>query len=400
MGKVNKLLIVAGESSGELYGALLAREVFSRYPGVTIKGVGGARMREESVDIIAPISSAFGLTEAIRGLKNIRTTFQLLKELMDKDRPDIVVPIDYPDFNFKVATEAKKRNIPVLYYVSPQVWAWRPKRVHTIGKISDMIALILPFESAIYSEASVRHEFVGHPAIDEIELYLRQRGMGLASISESAFKVSMKRALDVDQETLVALLPGSRRHEIEKLLPVIINSALQLMNEHREIRFIMPVAANLDRDTQTFIDNWVKPLGNDIIVLRGNSIGALAAADFGIIASGTASFQAALLNVPMVVIYKVSALSYFIGRLIIKVNHIALADVLLEKCYPEDNPLMIREYIQSDVKEQNIVAEINRLMGDIDYYREMLLSFDRVRRLFVDKRASKRVSEILGELVH
>jgi len=399
MSKARKLLIIAGESSGELYGALLAQEILHSNPESSIKGVGGKRMADAGVDLIAPIASAFGLTEALRALKALRETFLKVKRVLDGHRPDLVVLIDYPDFNFKVAQEAKKRGIPVLYYVSPQVWAWRPKRVYTIGRLSDMIALILPFEEQIYRQLSVRCEFVGHPALDEIEQYLIKRDMSLSVLSDTAFKEPLKRALGVDYGPFIALLPGSRRHEIETLLPVIVDSAMKIRETFRDVTFIMPVAPNIDNTTGEFILNRVAPIKDRLIISKGDAIGALAAADLAIIASGTATFQAALLNVPMVVIYKVSALSYFIGRLLIKVNHIALADVLLEKCFPNEAPTMIKEFMQSAVKVKNILAEIDRLINDRDYYNGMLKSFQMVRSLFLNHRASKRVAEIIEEML-
>ncbi len=400
MSNPRNLLIIAGESSGELYGALLAQEILHRNPECHIKGVGGRRMADAGVNLIAPIASAFGLTEAFRALKELRETFARVKRLLDEHRPDIVVLIDYPDFNFKVAQEAKKRGIPVLYYVSPQVWAWRTKRVYTMKKIADMIALILPFEEEIYRTASIRFEFVGHPALDEIEQYLNKRNMTLSDLSDTAFKEPLKRAFGVDYGLCIGLLPGSRRHEIKTLLPVIVESARQIREAFRDVTFIMPIAPNIEHATNEFILNSIAPLKDCLIILKGDSIGALAAADLAIIASGTATFQATMLNVPMVVIYKVSALSYFIGRLLIKVNHIALSDLLLEKCYPNEAPVMIKELVQSDVNAQNILSEIDRLINDRAYYNEMLKSFQMVRSLFLNHRASKRVAEIIEEMLN
>jgi len=395
-----KILIITGESSGELYGSLLAKEIFKKDPSATIKAVGGMKMKEAGVELIAPINSAFGITEAIRSIISLKNTLNVLKEIMDRDMPDGIVLIDYPDFNFKVAQEAKKRKIPVLYYVSPQVWAWRPKRVFTISKIANILALILPFERNLYKNVPIRTEFVGHPVFDEINIFLKSLGFDLSMINNREFKASIKEAMKIkSDELIISLLPGSRKHEVLSLMPSIVESARYLINTYKKIRFVMAIAINLDRSTRLFIEECIIPIKEYITVFESGAISALSISDFAIVASGTASFQSAILNVPMVVIYKVSPITFFIGRLLVNVKHIALSNVIIEKSFPNSDYMMVKELMQKDVTRQKITDELGRLINDTGYYQEMLQSFEAVRSLFVDYKASERVADLFFELI-
>lgn len=400
MSKPKSVLIVSGESSGELYGALLAKELIKLYSTVNIYGIGGKRMEQAGVQLIAPIASAFGITEVFTAVRTIRKTFKKVVDFLNNVRPELCVLIDYPDFNFKVAKKARQLGIRVLYYVSPQVWAWRPKRIYTIEKFVDKIALILPFEKPLYDGLSIQSEFVGHPALDEIRQYLGRKGMDISEITSKDFKQKMKSYMRIDTELLIALLPGSRKNEVTTLLPVMVESAQRIKDTFSMASFIMPIASNLDSVTQGFIESQLRPISDCLTIVKGDSIGALSAADYGIIASGTASFQATILNVPMVVVYKVSMLTYLIGKMLVKVNHIALSNILLDRCYPQDSHVKIMELVQSDVSVENITGELSRLINDYGYRTEMLKSFDRVRELFVNHHASTKVAELVGELLN
>lgn len=400
MSDNQRALIIAGESSGELYGSLLVNVIKNRQPSIVIKGVGGMMMKEAGVELIAEIKSAFGITEAVKSIMSLKNTLNLIKKSMDTDRPKAVILIDYPDFNFKVAQEAKKRGIPVLYYVSPQVWAWRPKRIYTLSRLADILALILPFEKAIYENLPLRTEFVGHPVLDEIENFLKSKGLDLSVINKSEFKTIMKEKINIDtNKTLIALLPGSRRHEVVSLIQPMIESALYLKRNYKDTRFIMPVAINIDKETRLFIEKIIRPIEDDLIVVEGNAISSLSASDYAIVASGTATFQCAILNVPMVVVYKVSPLTYLIGRLLVNVNHIALSNVILEKTFKQSKFAMVKELMQKDVTAQNINEEINHIINSIDYRNEIIGSFEIIRGLFLNHRASERVADLFFELI-
>src|SRR5271157_2263835 len=301
---LERVMIIAGESSGELYGALLAKALKSHNPALRIAGVGGERMKSAGVELISAIASSFGLIEAIRTFGKIKKTFQKIVASFTTFAPQVIVLIDYPDFNIPVAREAKKRGIKVLYYVSPQVWAWRAGRVATIGKLVDAMAVILPFEADLYRRTGIRCEFVGHPVMDEIA--------GVAGNPES---IKKELGLHPDRPVIV-LMPGSRPHEVQKLLPLMTGAAAEMKVPSGEYQFVLPVAPNLSGDALSVVRNESEGFAHHSLCITDNAIKALLCADIALIASGTATLQAALLGVPMVVLYKLSPFTYLVGKLV------------------------------------------------------------------------------------
>jgi len=386
---------MAGESSGELYGALLARSVKASFPDALITGIGGERMAEAGVELISRISSSFGAVEALRTYRTLRNTFGRAVGALETFRPQVVVLIDYPDFNMRLAAEARKRGIRVLYYVSPQVWAWRKKRIYTLARTVDKMAVILPFEVGLYSGTGLPCEFVGHPAMDEIRQTIGAEGFGLQDIGSTALKAHMKRKLGVDPDKpLLAIMPGSRRHEISKLLPVLSRTVSALKQRYPDYQYVIPVAPNIDWNLFAG-----KVLPKECVTVHGKSIETLTAADTGIIASGTSTLQAALLGVPMTVVYKMSALTIFLARLILNVKYISLVNLLLERSAAGDAGLRVKELIQEDASAANILSETARLIDDTSYRHDMLMQLNRVRELYRDRSASARAAEMITELI-
>ena len=367
------IMIVSGETSGELYGSLLAVALKKRNPDVRIIGVGGERMDQAGVELISGISSAFGILEAISSLKALKETFRKAVEALLKERPQVLVLIDYPDFNLRLAAEARKLNIKILYYVSPQVWAWRKNRVKKIAELVDKMAVILPFEEEIYKDADLDCEFVGHPIFDEI----KEIGQG---------KSSIKKELGLKEDSpLLSILPGSRPHELDRLLPVALDIVKEFRKEHGSFQFCVPFAPNTDMNKYTALIDKLKHEG--VVVNKGESLKVLAASDCAVIASGTASFQGVLLGVPLVVVYKVFPLSYWLGRLIIKVKYISLVNILSGR-------EVVKELLQAEVTPVNIIREIKKMMFNRTYKEEMLKAYDDVRNKYSDKNASDRVAEM------
>jgi lipid-A-disaccharide synthase len=368
------IMIVTGETSGELYGALLASALRERHPGIRIIGIGGERMKEAGVELVSGISSAFGIAEALSAFTSVRQTYRKAVEALQNDRLSLLVLIDFPDFNLKLAAAAKKKRIKILYYVSPQVWAWRRGRVKKIARLVDRMAVILPFEEAIYRNAGLPCEFVGHPAFDEIR-------------KVKIDKPALKRELGLDGERpLLSLLPGSRPHELERLLPMILNVVREFKKDFREFQFCVPFAPNTDLARYEATINSLRSEG--VVDNRGESLKTLAASDYAVVASGTASLQAVLLGVPIVVIYKLFPLTYLLGRLIIRVKHISLVNIL-------SGEKVVRELLQSEVTPQNIMDEVRRIMTDEQYREKMAAAYDRVRSMFLSKNASARVAEMV-----
>jgi lipid-A-disaccharide synthase len=410
---LERVMIIAGESSGELYGSLLAGALKSRNPNLKVSGVGGERMASAGVELISTIASSFGLVEAIKTFGKIKKTFRNILAAFSSFAPQVVVLIDYPDFNIPLAREARKRNIKVLYYVSPQVWAWRTKRTATIGKLVDTMAVILPFEVDLYRSTGLPCEFVGHPVMDEIDEVKRD------SVAAGSVKAGL--GLQPDRPVMV-LMPGSRPHEVQKLLPVIADVAFAVKERFPEYQFVLPVAPNLFPVTQTRRHGDTETKQNELqfprvpasprlsfdhpifqspdfhFVTGEQSVKALMAADLAVIASGTATLQAALLGVPMVVVYKLSRLTFFAARLIVKVKHVSLANILLDKSVRDDTGLRITELLQRDANKDNIMKELTRLLDNQAYRNEMISQMEKVRALFVNRSASLRVAEIVEQL--
>jgi len=396
---LERVMIVSGESSGELYGALLAKALKARNPEISITGIGGDRMQTAGVNLISRISSSFGITEAIKTYSEIKKTFEKVVNALKSFNPQVLVLIDYPDFNMRVAKEAKKLGIKVLYYVSPQVWAWRKGRVKTIGRLIDKMAVILPFEGEIYKHDSIPCEFVGHPILDEIREVLKEAEVRSSDIVSQELKLKVREELGLmPDKPVMTLMPGSRAHEIKKLLPVMSDVVGGMKERYPDYQFVMPVAPNLDSNALSVISNELKKNTHNALHITHYSIKALLSADIALIASGTSALQSALLGVPMVVIYKLSPLTYLIGRLIVKVRHISLVNILLDKSARDDSGLRVKELLQNEANKRNIIMEMSKIIDDSGYRDEMASQLKKVRALFVEKGASSRVAEIVREL--
>lgn len=372
------VMIVTGESSGELYGSLLARALYRRLPRLRITGIGGERMKAAGVELISGISGAFGLTEVISSLGTLRLTFDRAVGALSSDRPAVLVLIDYPDFNLRLAAEARKRNIRILYYVSPQVWAWRKRRVKKIAALVDRMAVILPFEEAIYRESGLETEFVGHPVLDEIE--------EIKATDRNGIRASLGLKSD---RPLLSLLPGSRHNEISRLLPLVSAVAREFEREFGDFQFCVPFAPNTEMGHYEGQVEGLRRLG--VVVNRGESLRTLAVSDAAVVASGTASLQAVFLGVPIVVMYKLFPLTYWLGRMIVRVRHISLVNIL-------SGHEVVKELLQGKATSANIVGELRRIVGDESYRGEMLASYEEVKKMFDGKKASDRVADIVMEM--
>lgn len=411
---LNKVMIISGESSGELYGSLLAKALKQRNPIVDITGVGGDRMQAAGVKLISRISSAFGITEALKSYKEIRETFKKTVDALKTFNPQVLILIDYPDFNIRVAKEAKKLGIKILYYVSPQVWAWRKKRVKVIGRLIDKMAVILPFEEEIYRSADIPCEFVGHPILDEIREviseYRRQNTEDRSlNIEQKEIRIKIKKELGLHSDKpVLTLMPGSRKHEAEKLMPVMSEVITEMERLYPDYQFVIPVAPNLDRNTLSIMCDELKKhslQSHHALRITHHAIKALLASDIAVIASGTSTLQAGILGIPTAVVYKLSRLTYFLGRLIVKVKYISLVNILLDYIDGQGSrvkgqELRIKELLQKDANAKNIVKELSKIIADSNYRDEMASQLKRLLTLFADKEASRRVAEMVEALAN
>jgi lipid-A-disaccharide synthase len=370
-------MIVTGESSGELYGALLAGKLKALWPDVRVLGVGGERMRQAGVEVFSGIAGAFGLTEAISSLSAVRNTYKETIRTMSDTSPDVVVLIDYPDFNFRVARKARELGVRVLYYVSPQVWAWRSGRVREMAGFVDMMAVVLPFEERIYRVEGIWCEFVGHPILDEMD-----------SLEKDKNKAKEMLGLDVSRSYL-ALLPGSRRSELKRLLPVMLDVVREFKSEYPDYGFFMPVAPDIDMGNfKEYFDELRK---EGVEAKKENAVLALTASEAAVITSGTATLQATFRNIPMVVIYKLFPLTYLVARLLIKAKYATIANLILGR-------EAVPELLQRRANKREIMNHLRELISDGERRQRTIEDLESVRAYFRGKTPSLRVAEITGEM--
>ena len=363
------MFISAGESSGELYGALLSREIKKRWPDALIYGIGGPRMQAEGVTLIAPMSHLIGLVEVIRHLGEIRATFRKAEQFLTQERPDLLVLIDYPDFNIALAKKAKAAGIPVLYYVSPQVWAWRRGRVKKIAALVDKMAVLFPFETAFYEQTGLSCEFVGHPVMETLDI----RGS----------KEELKRGLGLDAEKrVISLLPGSRPGELNRHQFIIMELAEKITRAFAETQIVLPLASGTE---------FPANLPEHVRIFHGRTTEALACSDAAAVASGTATLETALLAVPMVVFYRVSPVTFHIAKLLTSVQFISLVNLLSGK-------EVVKELLQRDASAVMIFSELKKILHDRVYRNNMISNLRKIRETFQGMNPSARVAALAGEL--
>lgn len=371
--KARKVMIVAGEASGDMHGGNLVREMHALSPELSFFGVGGKKMEAAGVRLIADVAdmAVVGLTEVVGKIVAILRVMRTLKTGLKNDPPDLLILIDYPDFNLPLAKAAHKLGVKTLYYISPQVWAWRKSRIHAIRAAVDKMAVILPFEEEFYRKSGVDVAFVGHPLLDEVKTRL--------SRSEFLARAGLKG----DAKT-IAILPGSRKGEVEKLLPVMLEACRLISGTLSPVQFVLPLAPTL---SLSFVEEMIGKSSIRVKVVEEDLYDAIASSQAAVVASGTATLETALLGTPMVVIYKISPLSYAVGKRVIKVDHISLVNLIAENA-------VVPELIQQDANPAMIAAKLKELIDNKPLRQEMQASFTRLRGLLGTPGASRRTAEI------
>lgn len=373
---MKKLLIIAGEASGDLHGSNLIKSILETDSSIKLYGIGGSRMQAFGFNAVFDSKnlSVVGIVEVLAKLPVIKKAFDKLKALLDNDRPDAVVLIDYPDFNLRFAKEAKKRNIPVIYYISPQVWAWRRGRVKKIAKLVDKMLVIFPFETAVYRDAGIDVEYVGHPLIDEADISFSKR--------EAREKLGI-----ADNSTVVAIAPGSRMVEVSRIMPEAAAAAEIIKREFPDVEFVLPLANTLKHDS---VKCFLKDI--PVMIFENRMYDVMKASDIAIVASGTATLETALCETPMIVIYKVSPLTYWLGKILINLNYISLVNIVAEK-------KVVPELIQWDAKPDNISREVLKILKDKEIYNNMLAGIKAVKEKLGRCGASERAAQIILNLI-
>lgn len=361
-------MVSCGEASGDLYAGALALELLRLDPRTRIYGLGGDRLRAAGAELAADYRglAVTGLTEALRVVPK---SFRLLRALGDRmrtDRPDVLVAIDFPDFNFRLAAAARARGIPVVYYVSPQLWAWRPGRIKTMKAIASKVLVIFPFEAPIYEQAGIPVEFVGHPLIDLIEVvepretFLRSRG------------------LDPSAPT-VALLPGSRPNEVSAILPVLLASVDRIRAAVPAVQFVVARAPALP-------DGLYERCAPGMAVVEGRTDDVLNACDLVLTASGTATVQTAMHERPMVIVYKLSPLTYALGRRFVRLDTFGMANLVA-------GTRVVPELIQQDFTPERVAQEAISLLTDSARATAMRTALRAVRARLGEPGASRRAAQ-------
>ena len=375
-------MLVAGEASGDAHGAALVREMKTLMPAAHFFGMGGEEMSRAGAEILfdAKRIAVMGGIEVIARLPVIFSAFCALKKALRLRRPALLIVIDLPDFNMRLAKIAKNLDIPVLYYITPQVWAWRPDRVKTLRERADRLAVILPFEEGFFRARGVTAHYVGHPLLDHEP----------PRLSPAEFRKRLGIAGDA---LCIGLLPGSRQRELTSLLPVFLQTAALLKQKRPEkLVFLIPVASTLteaDLDTAG-LDKYRDSL--DVHVVTAERQALMASCRAVMAASGTVTLELALLDTPMVVCYKLSPISYFLAKMLIHVPFFSLVNLIAEK-------KVVPELLQHEVSAESIAANLMPLLDDGAARSEMLTGLALVRARLGTPGASARVAALAAEMM-
>ena len=376
--------MVAGERSGDLHGAELATALKAALGEVEIFGCGGEVMRQAGVETVADLRdfAMVGITEVVTGLPKARHAFHAILAEADRRRPELAVLIDAPSLNLRLAKKLKPRGVPVAYYVSPQIWAWKKWRMRHLRQRVDKMLVLFDFEESIYNRAGIPVEYVGHPLVERPEILRpalsRQEFFGRAGLDDAA--------------PMVALLPGSREIELAYNLPPLVEAAQRLRSERPALQFVLPAAATLDR---AYVEAKLQASGanlGSIRVMAGATHEALRYAKAAAVASGTATLEAALLECPMVVVYRVAPLTAFFARFMVDVPHYSMVNLLAGK-------RVVSELVQEDFTPERVAAEVGRLLDDADARGEMIEQFRVVRKRLGTAGAAARAARAIGQML-
>ena len=364
-----KLFLVTTETSGDLLGGRLVAELKEMVKDLQITGVGGEKLLAEGMAPIYQVSdfNVMGLFEVLSQLKRLKAMFKHLVNEVKKQKPDIIVLVDAPDFNLRFAKAVRKLGIPVIYYVSPQVWAWRKGRAKTVAKIVDHLMVLFSFEVDIYKNLGLDVTWVGHPLVDELksdedrDTFIRQWGLDKT-------------------KPLVSLAPGSRVSEVDRLLPAMAEVARQREDRYQ---FALPLAPSIERK---HVEDILA--GAPVAILPSQMRSLMRHADAAVVASGTATLETALLHTPMIVGYKMKNLSYWLARMLVRVPHIALANIVLDT-------RVAPELIQGDFKPELILPELDDMVTNGKRRDAMIAEYKRLDRILGGGGAAKKAAEVL-----
>ncbi len=373
------VMLVAGEESGDRHAASVVRLLRERLPGARFTGMGGGHMRAAGVATRVDSShlGVVGLGEVLRHYGKLRRALKTMKNAVRDERPDLLICVDYKEFNLKLARHARACGVPVLFYVSPQVWAWRPGRVKDYGRAVDVMAVIFPFEVPFYERHAIPVRYVGHPLAGKVDSAL-DRGQ-----AREAFGIGT-------DAPVVGLLPGSRANEVERLLPVMLGAARRLHAADPDRRFLLVQAGSVTREQ-------IRPhleAADDlpVTVVQGRTYDALRACDAVMTASGTATLEVALMGVPMAITYRVSTLTYTLLKPLVRIPHIGLVNIVAGR-------EVVAEFVQDRARPERLAEEIEHILADPEYARAIREGLAEVRERLGEADGVARLADLVVEML-
>lgn len=372
-----KIMLSVGEASGDMHGASVAVALKLLQPDIELFGMGSKAMRSAGVRVDYDIADQgiMGLVEVIKNLGKLFKLRDNLAALMDKERPDALVVIDYADFNMRLAKIAKTKGIPVVSYICPSAWAWRRSRAKGVAETVDKVAAIFPFEAEVYKAAGADVTFVGHPLVDIVKPTITK---------EAAYQ-----HFNADQNRpVVLLMPGSRQQEIVKLLPVMLDASQLLLTNLPDCQFFLPIASTISQEIlQDIIGRYQVP----VTLTTDHTYDLMGLANAAIAASGTATLETSLMGAPTVIIYKLAPLTYFLGKFLVKIPNIGLPNIIAGR-------RIVPELLQDAANPENIAAETLKILTDSQVYIQTQADLAEVKAKLGQTGAVKRVAEVILEV--
>lgn len=374
-----KILIVAGEASGDMHAANLVLAIKNINPQIEFFGLGGKKMQQAGVDLLFNLAdlAVVGFIEILRNFRKIKQAFSLILKKADEINPDAAILVDYPGFNLRLAKELKKRNIKVIYYISPQIWAWGLKRVNLIKKVVDKMIVLFKFEEELYQKFGVDAFFAGHPFLETVT----------AQLSRQDFLKNY--ALPPGEKQIIGLMPGSRKIEVLTLLPLMIKTAQLLNQEFRNTFFLVIKSQNVPQD---LFDKFLSGSGLPYKIIENQSYDCINACDFVLVASGSATLEVAILQKPMVVIYKVSILTWVFLKFMLKIPYVGLVNVVVGR-------KIVPECLQFKATPKNIFAEIKNILISPEKMNQLKNDLQQVKESLGATGAAKRAATLITNMI-
>ncbi|MFC1708999.1 lipid-A-disaccharide synthase [Candidatus Omnitrophota bacterium] len=373
-----KIFVVAGEVSGDIHAASLIKELKVMNPSLEFMGLGGDHMQKEGVELFFDLTkiAVVGFTEVLKNLSLFRKIFFDFIKRVEEEKPDAIILVDYPGFNLRLAKELKKRGFKIIYYISPQIWAWGEKRIEAIKETVDKMIVFFDFEKGLYQNKGISVEFVGHPLLDRAN----------RTLTKQEFTKSIST---LNKEPIISILPGSRNNEVRKILPIMLESAKLIYKEFPQAQFLVLSSSSVD---SSIYNNLIKKYNLPIKILDNHHYNSIASSDLALVASGTATLEAAILNTPMIIVYKVSFLTWAYAKSLIKIPYIGLVNVVARK-------QVVSEFIQFGAKPKLISKEAVQLLRNKEKYTTLQKELSQIKTHLGSPGASRRAAQSIVSLL-